>query len=186
MQWQARRNGPSRLIGELEQVILLRLILENPGIYLHELQNELFKIFGVSISVATICRTLKYMGCTRQAMHQIALQQSNVLRAKFMADISIYDPSMLIWLDEGGCDRRNMIRKYAYSLRGMPLKNHSLHIRGKRYSTIPIVSIEGIHDVHITDSTVNGDKFIYFITNCLLPILRPFNYVNPRSHCKNK
>ena len=82
-------------------MILLRLILENAGIYLHELQNELFKIFGVSISVATICRTLKYMGCTRQAMHQIA---SNVLRAKFMADISIYDPSMLIWLDESGCD----------------------------------------------------------------------------------
>ena len=141
MQWQARRNGPSKLIGELEQVVLLRLILENPGIYLLELQNELLKIFGVSISVATICIKLKYMGCTRQSMHQIALQQSDVLRAKFMAEISIYDPSMLIWLDESGCDRRNMTRKYAYSLRGMPLKNQ-------------IVSIEGIHDVHITDSTI--------------------------------
>ena len=28
-----RRNGPNRLLGDFEQVILLRLILEKPGIY---------------------------------------------------------------------------------------------------------------------------------------------------------
>lgn len=62
------------LMGDFEQITLLRLILENPGIYLQELQDHLLGIFGVLVSVPTICRTLKYMGCTRQAMHRVALQ----------------------------------------------------------------------------------------------------------------
>ena len=117
------RACPQRLLGEFEQIILLRLILANPGIYLYELKSELVKMFRVSVSKATICRTLRYMGCTRRAMHHVALQLSEVCRGRFVAEVSIilYDPSMLIWLDETGCDGRNTIRKYGYSLRGMPL-----------------------------------------------------------------
>lgn len=176
-----RRNGPNRLLGDFEQVILLRLIAETPGIYLHELRDELFQMFGVHVSASTICRTLRFMGCTRQAIRQIALQQSEVLRAQFMAMVSMYDPRMLIWLDESGCDRRHSMRKYAYSIRGMPMCDHRILCRGKRYSTIPIMSIDGIHDVYITEGTVNGEKFTDFIRNYLLPILLPFNNVNPYS-----
>ena len=67
-----------------------------------------------------------------------------------MAEISTYDPTMLVWLDETGCDNRNALRKKAYSIRGMPLHDHQLLIRGVRYSAIPVMSIDGIHDVHIT------------------------------------
>ena len=54
-------------------------------------------------------------------------------------------------------------------------------VRAKRYSVIPIVSLEGIHDVYTTEGTVNGEKFINFVTRCLLPHLLPFNWINPRS-----
>ena len=121
---RACKNGPQRLRGDFEQLTLLRLILANPGIYLHELQDELVDMFGVLVSKATICRTLKFMGCTRQTMHHVAIQKSEVCRGRFMAEISVYDPSMLTWLDETGCDGRNIIRKYGYSLRGMPLFDH--------------------------------------------------------------
>ena len=57
----------------------------------------------------------------------------------------MYDPSMLIWLDETGCDGRNTICKYGYSIRGMPLSDHRLLVQGVRYSAIPIMSMEGIH-----------------------------------------
>ena len=54
-----------------------------------------------------------------------------------MADICIYDPSMFVWVDESGCDRRNSVRKYGYSVRGSvrgirPVA-HTLLIRGTRY-----------------------------------------------------
>ena len=181
VQPQPRKNGPSRLLGDFEQVMLLRLIVETPGIYLHELRSELFNFFGVYVSESTICKTLRFMGCTRQAMRRVALQQSDILRAQFMATISMYDPRMLVWLDESGCDRRNTIRKYAYSIRGMLLCDHRILCRGKRYSTIPIMSLDGIHDVYITEGTVDGEKFTDFIRKSLLPILFPFKIVNPYS-----
>lgn len=72
--------------------------------------------FGVTVDVATICSATKLMGCTRQVIQHIPVQQNEKLRAKFMADISVYDPSMLIWIDETGCDRRHSMRKWDYSL----------------------------------------------------------------------
>jgi len=137
--------------------------------------------YEVVISIPIICRALQQMGCTRQSMHHIALQQSDYLRVKFMAKISGYDPSMLVWLDETGCDNQNALRKWAYSVRGMPLKDHQLLIRGVQYSATPVMSLDGIHDVYITEGTVNGHRFADFVRTCLVPILNPFNGINARS-----
>ena len=104
---RAGRKGPRKLLGDYEQVVILHALLARPGIYLSEIQEELFKHFGVLVSVPTICRTLQQMGCTRQTMHHIAIQRSDAMRAKFKAEISVYDPDMLVWLDETGCDHRN-------------------------------------------------------------------------------
>jgi len=112
--------------------VLLSLILQYPGIYLHEIQDKLYEAFGALVSAATICRTLQFMGCTRQVIRSVAIQQSDAMRAKFMAEISIYDPSMFLWLDESECDRCNTLRKYGYSIRGIrPVDNRFL-VRGTR------------------------------------------------------
>ena len=66
------------------------------------------------------------------------------------------------------------IRKQAYNFRGMPLADHHILARGIRYSAIPIMSLEGIHDVFITEGTVDGEKFVDFITEYLLPVRMPF------------
>ena len=180
MERQTRRHGPQPLMGDFEQLGLLKIILDHPGIYLSEVQVELESL-GMAISVPTICRTLKLMGCTRQAMRHVAVQRSDEYRAKFMAEISIYPPNMLLWLDESSCDQRHAVRKYAYSIRGIPMCDQRILIRGTRYSTIPIVSVEGIQDVYIAEGNVNGEKFSYFIETHLLPLLQEFNGVNPNS-----
>ena len=79
---------------------LLRFIFEDPTAYLHEIQRKFVHAFGVSISASSICRTLKSMGCSRQVVRHIAMQQSDYQRAKFMAEICLYNPGMFIWLDE--------------------------------------------------------------------------------------
>ena len=122
------------------------------------IQQELESIYGVYVSVSTICRAIKLMGFTRKTIHHIAVQQSELLRAEFMAQISVYNPEMIIWVDESGCDRRNSARKYGYSLRGMPVSDHRIMCRGKRYSAIPVMSMEGIHDVYLAEGSVNGSK----------------------------
>ena len=63
----------------------------------------------------------------------------------------------------------------------MPLHDHQLLIRGVRYSAIPIMSLDGTHDVHILEGTTNGEKFSDFVQDCLLPCLNPFNGINARS-----
>lgn len=175
------RHGPPKTLGDLEQLKVLRLINKNPGIYLEELKGKLSMNFGITVSSATICRTLHFMGCSRQAIQHIALQRNDRLRAKFMAEITIYDPSMLIWIDESGCDRRDSTRNYGYSIRGITPRDHRLLARGKRYSAIPIMSVEGIHDVYLAEGSMNGPRFEEFVQKRLLPILQPFNWINPLS-----
>ena len=38
----------------------------------------------------------------------------------------------------------------------------------------------GIHDIYLQGS-VDGDRFVKFVQSCLLPVLNPFNFINPRS-----
>lgn len=178
---RTRRNGPHRLLGQHEQIVLLRLILESPGIFLYEVQRELYDQYGLDVSTSTICRTLRFMGCSRQRIQRIALQRSDECRARFMAEISMYDPEMLVWIDETGCDRRNSLRRYGYSIRGMPPRDYKLLVRGTRYSAIPVLSLQGIHDVQVIEGTVNGEKIADFIEKSVVPILQPFNGSNPLS-----
>ena len=178
---KSQRHGPLPLIGDYEQLVLLRLILENTGIYLHELQGKLYDHFGATVSVATICKTLRRMGCCRRVIRHIALQRSDELRGRFMAEISIYEPEMIIWIDESGCDRRNSTRKFAYTLRGFPPVDHRILARGKRYSAITAINVHGIQDVMLFGGSVNGECFEEFVKDSLVPILQPFNCVNPNS-----
>lgn len=174
----------TRAIGIAQRIwakVLFRLILANPGIYLCEIQDEILRMFGVYVCVSTICKTLKNMGCTSQAMHRLAIQRSDEKRAKFMADISLYDVSMLVWLDETGCDNRNCWRKHGYSMRGIPPCDNRLLVRGTRYSAIPVVSLEGIYDAYIAQGNMNGERFVKFVWECVVPILLPFDGSNPRS-----
>ena len=64
----AHRNGPSRLLDTYEQLQILRMISDTPSLYLHEIKRKLFDMFGINLSVSTICRVLKSIGCSRQAI----------------------------------------------------------------------------------------------------------------------
>ena len=59
-------------------------------------RNKLYDYFGVTISVSYICKTLRLMGCSRRVIRHVALQRSDELRASFMAEITAYEPEMII------------------------------------------------------------------------------------------
>ncbi len=82
-------------------------------------------------------------------MQIIAKQRDDLYLATYAAELSVYKPEMLIFLDEIGCDRRNVLRRYAYSLRGKPAKSHKLLVRGKHLNAITFMSVSGILDCHI-------------------------------------
>ena len=155
--------------------------MDNPGIYLREVQDELYSLAGIDISITSICNFLKESGFTRQKIRKIARQRDYQLRNDFISDVSIYQRHMLVFVDETGTDRRECLRKYAYSLRGKTPQCSKMLVRGQRISVIGIMTCNGILDVHVVRGTTNGDTFLSFIEKCLLPCLMPFNGINENS-----
>ena len=88
---------------------------------------------------------------------------------------------MLVFVDETGSDKRTTYRRYGYALKGKRAIEERLLVRGKRYSAVGIMCIDGLLDTYITDHTIDGEEFCTFIERCLLPQLLPFNGTNPRS-----
>ena len=43
------------------------------------------------------------------------------------------------------------------------------------------MSLQRISDAYIFEGTVNGEKFEYFLRSCLVPLVQPFNWINPHS-----
>ena len=176
-----QRHGPLPAMSEFEEVTLLQTLLDTPSLYLHEVQKELHDITGSFYDCATICRAIKRLGLSRKKMRRVALQRCELKRAEFISEVLEFDPSMLVFVDETGSDRRNSVRKYGYSLRGMTPVTHQLCVYGKRMSAIGVLTTRGIEDSYIVEDNVNADKFLQFVQRCLLPILLPFDGDNPRS-----
>ena len=131
-----------------------------------------------------LCHTLGRLGLglgfTRKKLKYVALQCSDVLRAGYQSEVSLFDPIMLVFVDESGYDARNASRKYGYSLQGFPAKNFRFVSRGKRLSAIGALTSTSLLDCYIVEGTVNGGVFYDFV---LLPHLQPFNGINPNSSC---
>ena len=99
-----RRNGARRLLGDLEQLRLLQLVLRNPGIYLHEIQHQLQEFMALKSTYRPYVERSSSWG-VRGRLFATLLYNSELLCAKFMSEVSLYDPNMLIWIDASGCDR---------------------------------------------------------------------------------
>ena len=113
-------------------------------------------------------------------MKKYAIRRSEILIAQYMAEIEAFDPEMLVFIDETGCDRRNSIRQVGYGIRGITPITHRLliygkRISGKRISAIGVMSTRGVEDVYQVEGNVNGDIFLNFVQRCLLNVIQPFD-----------
>ena len=175
-----KHNGSHPVLIEGQTLFLINLLLTRPGIYLRELQHELCFRFGILVHFCTICRGLRKLGFTYQKLQHISLQQSESERIKFVAEVmEVFPNTMILWNDETGCDHRNSFHKYGYGVRGQRPQDHQLQLRGVHYSSIGILSSEGINDVYTTEGSVNGDTFLF--STMLVPILNPFDGQNTNS-----
>ena len=118
-------------LSEHDEFVLIELVCENPSIYLHEIQLQLLQTTGTNASTAMLCCTLGRLGMTRKKLKSVALQHSDILIPEYQSEVSLFDHSMLIFVDESGCDARNASGKYGYSLCGFPAKSFRFLSRGK-------------------------------------------------------
>ena len=170
-----------RKLTEPVQLYILHLVLSKPGIYLHELQKQVFEVTGVELSESSICKFLHDSNFSRQTMTLRATQIDENLRARFVSDISVYSVDMIIFMDETGTDRRDMLRRKGYSLRGQPVVAHKLLIRGEHISVITFMSTAGVLDCIPVRGGVNAEKLYDVLQKSLLPHVIPFDGTSPHS-----
>lgn len=171
---------PKKLSSVVE-LIILNEVLINPATKLSEIKAELDETYGVNLCESSICEYLCKTGFSRKKLSFVAEQQDQLLRAKFILDVSVYQPGMFIFLDETGTDRRDALRQYGYSRRGKRAKKQTLLVRGEHISVLSIMSTEGLLDSKVFHQNVDADSVYDFTISCLLPHLQPYDGRNP--HC---
>ena len=74
------------------------------------------------------------------------------------------------------------MRQSGYSFRGYRAEVlRQLSNWNPRITAIPIICTEGLIEIGIHRGTTNGDVFLQFVNERLVPNLLPFDGVNPRS-----
>lgn len=122
---QSHRDGHKKL-SQADEYFILQLAVEMPGIYLRVIQHELWVTNGTAVSEETVMRFLKASGFTRKKLQRTAIQRCEDTRARYLLEVEIYKPDMLVFVDESGADRKDAMRRFGYSLRGRPcIANHS-------------------------------------------------------------
>ena len=176
-------NLGTAVLTDIDKLIILEVISEQPDVYLQEIRDILAKETGTIVAVSTIWRFLHSSNITRQKMTLVAKQRNAFLRAALLQDMAIFEghSDMLIFIDETGADRRNCLRRFGYSIRGKPPISHKLLVRGQRVNAIAAMSTSGILDCYSVTRSVDGTEFLHFIQHYLCPHLKPFDGINSHS-----
>jgi len=142
--------------------VILEVVIDQPRIFLRELQNELANTTGIQVDVSTVCRFLHATGFTRQKkMVLYAIQRSELACSQYLTDMSVFrgHPEMLVFVDETGADRKDCMRRFVYSLRGWPAMSHKLLVRGQQVSAIAAMSCDGVLDLCTVIGSVDAGYF---------------------------
>jgi len=143
-------------------------------VYLDELRTQLEEACGIKVHESTVWRALKRRGFTLKKITKAAMERSDLKRFQYMYRIGLnYQPDQFVFVDESSFDRRATFRDYAYALKDQHALRKCFSVRGKRYSILPALSLNGILYSHIVDSSFTSSSFKDFIEG-LLEQMQPY------------
>jgi transposase len=160
----ANHSGRPRILDSTDLKFILALI-QCHTIYIDEIQEKLLTQRNVSVSITTLLRTMRRLELTRKCVSVHALERNDLQRSAFMnrmADL-VPDPNMLMFTDEAAKNDRTTGRPKGWSLRGRRCIQRRAFIRGKRYSILPVITLDGIVAHDIIEGSVNTARFIKFL-----------------------
>jgi transposase len=141
------------------------LLHQKHAIYLDEIQEQLLLRRGMKISLSTLTRTLHRLHFSNKDVTGHALERNSELRAVFMNRIAdqVPDPNMLMFGDEASKDERTLAHRRGWSLRGTRCIQRKCFVRGRRFSILPILSLDGIIAYDIIEGSVTSERFVQFL-----------------------
>ncbi|KAF7372044.1 Tc1-mariner class transposase [Mycena venus] len=149
--------------------------------YLDELQEKMLTQRGVDVSIATLLRTLRRLHFSRKCVSPRALQRNDTLRSAYWIRIAdlVPDPNMLMFIDEAAKNDHTTTRQKGWSLMGMRCIQRRAFVRGKRFSILPVLTLDGIIAHDVIEGSVNTQRFIGFLEEHVIPLINP--YPGPQS-----
>ena len=163
--------------------ILLFMILEwQPSPRLYECCRIVQEDLGIEISVSGPCRFLHRMGWSRKKLQVKALQRCLHYRLDFIQHVTrlAFPARSLVWLDECGCRCSCCLRNRGWAPLGVTPEEYRRFFRGRNVSCLTGVAADGVVALRILDGHVNGETFLHFCAEDLLPEMSLFGPDIPR------
>ncbi|MBA4719389.1 MAG: IS630 family transposase [Nitrosopumilus sp.] len=164
----------NRKVDGLHELYIIALVHENPAVYLCEICSKIKEATGVVVSGSTVCKVIHRNGFSRKKLMKVALQRSEGFRGAFFANVLQFPRDFFVWVDETGSDRRDQLRKFGYSVRGLPAVSKHFLTRGTRISAIVAMSADGVEAYEMSVGTTNSMKFFDFLRGSLIPSMNTF------------
>ncbi|GBE86874.1 hypothetical protein SCP_1001160 [Sparassis crispa] len=172
------RSGRPRILNGLDAAYLESCIERTPDLYFEELQVELYSARGILASCMTIARTLRHRGFTQKNISVPALERNEDHRDAYLINIGEhYRADQLVFVDKSACNRFTTRRTMAWARIGHRARRHDRFVRGKRYSVLPALSLDGVLHLDVQDHTYKAEEFNSFIDG-LLDNMNPFPQPN--------
>jgi hypothetical protein len=171
-----RKNDPGTrplLIPEENLIELKYHLIENPSLYLKEIQ-EYLEEKQINASIPTIFRALKRINFTRKTLKRFSPRIDEISVLNYLAMVEDLPASMFLFLDETGKKETDCQRRFGYGLRGKPVKSPSFKRGEKRVNAIAVISIDGLEDFHLTTETFKAEDVRDFVRDFVLPKTSPF------------
>jgi transposase len=101
-----RQRGRPQILDQGDMNYIYSILEANPGLYVDEIQQQLFQVRNVDVSIATISRALWRLAVSHKKVAKEALERDEILRATWLAEYGDIRPESCLWLDESSVDDR--------------------------------------------------------------------------------
>ena len=105
-------------------------------------------------------------------MQKEAYERNEIIRSHYLGIIGEnYTSNQLIFLNESAKDDRSLTRLYGYSPCHTRAHKKVVFVRGKRYTILPALTLDGFVAIDIFEGACDKKRFIDFVLNQLVYII---------------
>jgi len=166
------------------------LVLCEPDIYIREIQQNVFSLMDLWLSQPTICRALQTLHLSRKVANHVhaCRQRPDIMqwKAEFLRiRYEWTDFSKVFFFDESGVAIENGQRRYGRNYPGLPVNLEVAVTRGKRWSVLALLGLQGISCKYVFEGTVCSGTLLYYFEHAVSSTVPPGSVIvldNAKTH----
>ena len=169
---QTSKRGRKPKISENDLQRITETIIEEPDITLQEIIDKLH----LSCTVPTICKIIRHkLGFTRKKKSIYAAERDKpevqAKLAEWKEQMLNFNPDKLVFIDESGVNI-DMTRLYGRSIGNTRIKDSAPINTPKRTGIVGAMRLDGTIRYRSFVGSITGKRFLIFLKQTLLPVLR--------------